>query len=95
MAQWTKGMYGTERLDLGIITIAVSYAMVERGAPTGYQYRYGSFTSKKLYATSDEAKAAAIQSVDVRLAAARREIAEMRIAGVSLLPAQQEETREG
>ena len=83
MSQWIDTGYGTERLDLGIVTIAVFYAVVAKGDPTGYQYRYGSFTSRKLYTTMDEAKTAAIESVDIRLAAARREIKDMRVAHVN------------
>ena len=77
MAQWIDAGYGVEKLDLGIVTISVAYAMVTQGEPTGYEYRYGDFRSKKRYPTMDEAKAAAIKSVDIRLAAARRTIEEM------------------
>ena len=80
MAQWIDAGYGYERLDLGIVTISVGYAMVARDEPAGYSYSYGNFRSKKLYASIDEAKTAAIASVDIRLAAARREIDDMRKA---------------
>jgi hypothetical protein len=83
MAQWIDVRYGIERLDLGIVVISVYWAMVAKDEPNGYQYSYGGFKSNKLYKTMDEAKAAAIQSVDIRLAAARREIAEMRTGQVN------------
>ncbi len=79
MAQWIDAGYSFEKLNLGIVQISVGWASVPKGEPTGYTYSYGNFKSKKLYSTMDEAKAAAIDSVDVRLANARREIADMRV----------------
>ena len=62
IAEWTEN-YGVEKLDLGIVTVSVAYAM----NGNGYQYSYGYFKSSKRYPSMDEAKAAALTSIRKRL----------------------------
>lgn len=65
--EWQDSGYSVEKLDLGIVSISVYWALVSKGEPTGYQYSFGNYKSKRLYPTKDEAKTAAINAVQVRL----------------------------
>jgi hypothetical protein len=77
-AQWIDAGYGYEKLDLGIVIVSVGWASVPKGDPTGYDYRFGNYKSKRLYKTMDEAKEAALTSLDTKLAAARNSIEQLR-----------------
>ena len=60
--QWTE-QYGVAKLDIGIVTVSVAYAM----NGNGYQYSFGYFKSSRLYPSMEEAKSAALTSVRKRL----------------------------
>lgn len=82
MAQWIDVGYGVEKLELGIVTIQVYWAIVAKGEPTGYQYSFGPYKSKRRYSSMDEAKEAALTNVDKRLEDARREITTVRVVRI-------------
>lgn len=65
--KWVDGRYNSSSADLGIIQLNVMWAMVERGAPGGYEYRYGNVKSKRLYPSMEAAQLAAEKSVRNRL----------------------------